>query len=624
MRLFLILLGLSGFLFGQYHPFEMVPDSTIYTYVKDAKAVVLSDDRTVMVTENEIEYIVKRRIRINNKSGDKYDRVVLHESEFKTITNIEANIEDLFGNPINELEDDDIHEITISTGYMVTAKAFDGHSKTYPYIIEYTFTLEYESHLFWPDWKPQLDIPVLSSSYKLVFEDDVPYKTYKIGFNFEPHVYKESGDPIHLYAASNIPPLDYESYLPKEYKTQNAIFFEPVNFEFGESKGSFKSWNDVAKWLGSLYKDRFTLPETIVNEVKELIANESDPFKKIEILYKFLQDKTRYVQIYLDIGGLQPHSAEWVYNNRFGDCKDLATFMIALLKIADIESYPAIVRTKNSGHVYKEFPSQQFNHVITFIPLLKDTLWLDFTSYKDTPYNLEGTNALIVKEDKGEIIKIPQRSSKENLKQAFLKGKLNLTGSLQLSGNIKSKGSVKNYYIVDIAVLKNDELKRSLIKEFTRYQSNFSLENYGFQHDKSDASMLLVFSGEFKKFSRKVGKRLFINPNILNRETQNYVPDNEERTYPFDLVKYPYLDVDSLEIKLPKKYSIESAPAMKNIVHPFGKYITTYKIENGVFYYKRLFEYSVQLIYPEEFATFLEFYKTVVETDKSRFVLKEI
>jgi len=204
-----------------------------------------------------------------------------------------------------------------------------------------------------------------------------------------------------------------------------------------------------------------------------------------------------------------------------------------------------------------------------------------------------------------------------------MRGILQHNGTLLLSGNIRSRGSIKNYYIQDIAVLKNDELKRSLIKEFTRYQPGFSLENYGFQHDKTDESMLLVFSGEYKKFSRKVGHRLFINPNILNRETQNYVPDDEERNYPFDLVKFPYLDIDSLEIKLPKGYTIESAPQMQEIKYPFGKYITSYKIENDTFYYKRLFEYSVELISPEEYATFLDFYKTVVENDKSRFVLSE-
>ena len=83
MRSLIFVLSLSGLLFAQSEPFKIVPDSTMDSYVEKANAVVLSDENIVIVDDSEIEYIKKCRIRINNKSGLDYGRVVLQESEFR-------------------------------------------------------------------------------------------------------------------------------------------------------------------------------------------------------------------------------------------------------------------------------------------------------------------------------------------------------------------------------------------------------------------------------------------------------------------------------------------------------------------------------------------------------------
>lgn len=628
MKFFFYILCIAGLLYAQDDPAKLVSDHEIDSLRTEADAIVLTDEATATIDDSEIEYKVHRKILINNKDGKKYGIRVLHESEFMSVKDIESSIQDVFGKVIRELEDDDIDEFTLAAGYTEKYKRFEAGSTTYPYIVEYSYTYEYESHYFWRDWYPQKDIPVLSSTYKLILEDDIPYNTYKIGLNIEPKKYTEDGNTVHLYALKNIPPTKDESRLPTEFKTQNAILFAPQHFRLGESHGSCQTWDEFASWYRLLAKDRYRLSENTKMEINNLVTNEEDPYKKIDLLYKYLQDKTRYVQIYLNLGGVQPHPADWVYQNRFGDCKDLATFMITLLKIAGIKAYPALVRTKNSGYVYKDFPSDQFNHIITFIPLNNDSLWLDCTfdyiSYRDTPYWIEGTNALVVKENKGEILTVHQRNAAENLHKTFFKGDLDTKSTLSCSGQMAYTGGLKNDYKEDIAELKSDELKRMLIKTFTKYQQHFNLDDFEVIQENRIDPLKLNFKGEYKRFVRKVGKRLFFNPNLLNRETQKYVPEEETRTYPFDLVKFPYLDIDSLEIKLPGNYTIESAPEMKNLKKPFGKYITRYKIENGVFHYYRLFEYSKELIYPEEYNDFLEFYKTVVDNDNSKFVLSEL
>lgn len=52
------------------------------------------------------------------------------------------------------------------------------------------------------------------------------------------------------------------------------------------------------------------------------------------------------------------------------------------------------------------------------------------------------------------------------------------------------------------------------------------------------------------------------------------------------MVKYPYVDIDSIVISILKDYVIESAPEIKNITRSFGKYKTSYTFQNDIFTYK--------------------------------------
>ncbi|MGJ7915940.1 DUF3857 domain-containing transglutaminase family protein [Massilia sp. LXY-6] len=74
-------------------------------------------------------------------------------------------------------------------------------------------------------------------------------------------------------------------------------------------------------------------------------------------------------------GGVSPHPAAAVLANRYGDCKDQAVLLEALLAAAGIDSTGALV---NSGNAYRlpDAPTLGvFNHMITWVPALD--LYLD-------------------------------------------------------------------------------------------------------------------------------------------------------------------------------------------------------------------------------------------------------
>ncbi|NHZ83033.1 DUF3857 domain-containing protein [Massilia sp. CCM 8695] len=111
---------------------------------------------------------------------------------------------------------------------------------------------------------------------------------------------------------------------------------------------------------------------------QEVTAGLDTPRAKALALSEWVRRNIRYVAVYTGAGGVVPHAAATVLGNRYGDCKDHAILLEALLAAAGIDSSAALI---NSGNAYRlpDAPTLGiFNHVITYIPALD--LYLDSTS----------------------------------------------------------------------------------------------------------------------------------------------------------------------------------------------------------------------------------------------------
>ena len=111
--------------------------------LQKSDAVVLNEVIEVNIeNESSAEYFVSEKILIKNNKADKYCKIILNESHFREVYDIEAKILSVTGEEIKELDSDEIREAEFSPQAFYSGnnyKFFELSNTTYPFIFEYKY-----------------------------------------------------------------------------------------------------------------------------------------------------------------------------------------------------------------------------------------------------------------------------------------------------------------------------------------------------------------------------------------------------------------------------------------------------------------------------------------------------
>lgn len=111
---------------------------------------------------------------------------------------------------------------------------------------------------------------------------------------------------------------------------------------------------------------------------EQLTAGLSEPRAQAKALYDWVRQNIRYVSIVLERGGLVPRSLDSILANRYGDCKDHASLLSALLQARGIDSTQVLVNAGNAYWMPEPGMVDAFNHMILYLP--GQDLYLDSTA----------------------------------------------------------------------------------------------------------------------------------------------------------------------------------------------------------------------------------------------------
>ena len=424
--------------------------------IRNEGAVVRTDEIRLGISDYQNASMkVKYAVTIFNKSNQSYGQLELWYDNFKTIEELDGFIYDSHGNLIRELEDSDIKDYSNFESYSIYSdnrvKYISLFYDKFPYTVEYIYEVSYDGYLNLPAWysRNSLD-PVVNSSFEIVTPEDYELRYWCNVADVQPEITIDDGDKIYYWGEKNLQMLSSDIVGADIEDCATIVRIAPADFEIEGYRGNMESWKAFGLWYFNLSKDRDVLPEPALKEINKKIESSAEIQKKVEILYNYMQSKTRYVSIQLGIGKWQPFDASYVYQNGYGDCKALTNYMVSILKSTGINAYAVLINNGNKSTPFiADFPSNQFNHVIVTVPLEKDTMWLECTSQILPPGSISWSNenreALMITPEGGVIVRTPVSKSINNLQIAKCEIRLSSTGHADVKSEVKWFGNQHNY-----------------------------------------------------------------------------------------------------------------------------------------------------------------------------------
>ncbi|WP_159469375.1 DUF3857 domain-containing transglutaminase family protein [Dyadobacter sp. 3J3] len=625
---------INGLSYAQDFSVSKIPSELL----KDANAVVRLDEETFEIL-SKAEAKQRNRLVVtilNEKGEDTYNEMVVRHDKFTKITDLAGNIYDADGKLVRKIKNADIKEF----GYGIIGsditdarfKVIDFGRKSYPY--PYSIELSYDTRdrnmMFYPSWVPTNNgkVSIEYSSFKI--------KT-PVGFTFR---YKEyngaspvkktidtDGLPLYEWTMRNHAVLDKMPYPLPENEFLPRVLTAPIAFEIQEYSGIFNNWEDFSKFYYTLNKNRDQLPAETVAEIKSVVKDAKTDREKVLLLYKWLQARSRYVSIQLGIGGWQTIDATTVAAKGYGDCKALSNFMAASLKQVGITSYVALIKAGNEAKNNLDFPSSQFNHVITCAILPKDTIWLECTS-QNTSAGFMGSftgnrKALLVMPEGGKLVMTHFYEPGENAVSRITNARLDENGNGELSVRTDFKGMQLEGRERLLYGYTKEEQKKWLLSNLEL--PNMELENI--EYSKTDNGIPVVTEKlriVVRNCATRTGVRLFVKPNLLTR--QFGLPNSsKEQTADFylPLSDYNFTDSDSVFFEIPAGLKLETSLPVLKIESIFGTYDASATYDNYKLSYSRKVTMKGGRFAAADYPKWIEFIKKVRKADRAQVVFIE-
>ncbi len=621
-----VLIVLPAIAFSQSYNVLLIPDSL----KKNANMVCRLDEKILEIKSPGRATVKEHHVlTILNDDAAAYAQYETYYGRFNSINYVNCYLLDAFGKELKHIKKKDMADRAVDDHMSLMqdarVKSYDFYYKSYPFTVDFEEEDDYDGILDFADWSPLLTTSASTqiSRYTIIAPKDYEVRYKTLNCNVKPVISEKDNKKIYVWEMQNIKAITLESYGPTFRQVAPYVMFAPSDFEAEGYKGNMSTWLNYGKFTNLLTKGRDVLPDNIKAKVHELTDNLKDDRQKVYVLYDFLQKNTRYISIQLGIGGWQPFDATYVATKRYGDCKALSNYMVALLKEAGITGrYVEIRAGEDAPPMIEDFPCSQFNHVIACVPMAKDTIWLECTSQSKSPGYM-GTftgdrKAILIAEDGGHVVNTPVYTAEQNLQYRFINAAIDADGNLDAQVNTRFTGL-------------QQELVHDLINEISKEQRdkylNRALNLPTYQVDKSNyeeekgaipvvKESLHVTSPSYASVT---GKRLFIAPNLFNKTNTRYAADSVRK---YDIVyDDAYRDIDSVSISVPVGYTTESMPQPIKIESKFGKYSCSTKVEGNKIIYYRFHEVSKNRFPASDYAELVKFQDQIYKADRAKIVL---
>ena len=263
------------------------------------------------------------------------------------------------------------------------------------------------------------------------------------------------------------------------------------------------TWQHVASEYARLSDDKLRASDVqpLMAKVDIQGGNRNDKIRRIVAV---LHKNVRYTGVEFGESSLIPQFPSETLKRKYGDCKDKATLLVAMLRSVGIPANLALLQTGPERDINVELPGMgMFDHAIVYVPAsgTDSDLWIDATAqYSQVgtlPWMDYGRWALVINDKTESLKKIPDVTLSENVHREIRQFALAEYGTANIVETDEEIGpgdaDYRDYYSGDPKQVK--ETSESYVKEAYLAESLSSIEHGDLSDLEKPASIRFMTKG---------------------------------------------------------------------------------------------------------------------------------
>jgi hypothetical protein len=622
---------------------QAAAESLLPRYPPETKAVILLDEMLVTVgpdgkaTERE-----RKVIKILRPQGREYAEIVASYSKDNKLNSFHAWSIGPDGHQYS-VKDEEVHDEALGEwgilyddlrGKVVHPPGADpGGVVAYEAVRQVANYGEDER-----TWNFQESIPI----HRTTFEVDLPpgWRNYTAWLHHDAHNATEAA-PNHLrWELQDVSAIDL-SDVPMAPAEEALAGRMVVHYSANDLPVGDQRWAEIGNWYDALASSRTEAPREIDLKAKEVAGSSADFKSKIQSVAGFMQHEIRYVGIEVGIGGLQPHPASDVFKYRYGDCKDKATLLIAMLNAVGVRATWVMVDT-HRGFVDPALPSRDGNHMIAAIEVPAGYNDLDLravvTAHTGRRYlifdptdtytpigligsELQGSYGLLVLGKDSQIIQIPKLAPDASVLERAATFDLDVDGTLKGKVTETRSGETALHYRYLYNAESDKQQREFMEHRLQRDFASFTLDSSSAQNTRDmSKSVVVSFSLTANHYAKPAGDLLLFRPRVIGSNAERF--NDKPRKYPIDLGATGTWR-DTIDVALPAGYVVDDMPEPVSVDVGFASYKSEVKASGATLHYSR--EYIVRDLdlAPEKYSDVKKLMGAITADENNSAVLKK-
>ena len=474
-------------------------------------------------------------------------------------------------------------------------------------------TLKYQETIKDPYMMPSFIfgnyLPIQNAEFSVTFPSNIKVTFKKFG-DFSNIVFTESkskNKTTYTWKASNLKDIPYESKsLNIRYLTPSVqLFIENYTID-NKTIEVLSDERKLFNYYASLVRNLNASPDKALIHLTDSLTNGKSDLEKIKTVYYWVQDYVKYIAFEDGMGGFIPREASQVFSKRYGDCKDMASLITTMLKIANVKDvHLGWIGTRDIPFKYAENPSLSVdNHMIALAKVDNQWVFLDATDdridYGLPTSHIQGKQCMIKLTDtEYQIIDVPVVKSNINARKDKTKIKIegnNLVGIGKTTLDGLWKTEVK-YYLSNYSEKEKQDYTEALFK----VGNNKCKVGPVTINNLKDREKLVGFDYSFQvpDFVKKIDNELYFNPHIYTHMTADNLMQKSRKN---DFVNdYAWKEESEVEIEVPENHELVYLPESSNYAGANFGYALSYEQKSGKIILKQITYLNTLVLKKSEF-----------------------